>query len=56
MDSSLDENRLSVEQFALYHSLSDATLHAAGNLAYMKLEKENRVLRDRVNNLQCVIC
>ena len=55
MDFSLDENRLSVERFALYHSLSDATLRAAGNLAYLKLEKENLALRDKIDTLQCVI-
>jgi len=56
MDSSLEKNRLSVERFALYHLLSDATLRASGNLAYLKLEKENIVLRDRVDSLQYVIC
>lgn len=44
-----------MEQLALYHSLPDATLRAAGNLAYLKLEKENLALRDRVDTLQCVI-
>lgn len=52
MDPSLDERGLSVKQFTLYHSLPDATLRAAGNLAYLKLEKENLALRDRVNTLQ----
>jgi len=55
MNSTLDANRLSLEQIALVHSLSDATLHAAENPAYLKLEKENIALRDQVDDLQCVI-
>jgi hypothetical protein len=56
MNPSLDENRLSPDHFSLVHSLSDTTLRAAGNLAYLKLEKENLALRDRVDDLQCVFC
>ena len=55
MNSTLDANRLSLEQIALVHSLSDATLRAAENPVYLKLEKDNLALRDRVNNLQCVV-
>lgn len=55
MDSPLDANRLSLEQIALVHSLSDATLRAADNPAYLRLEKENIALRDRVDKLQCVV-
>jgi len=55
MNSTLDANRLSLEQIALVHSLSDATLCVAENPAYLKLEKENIALRDRVDDLQCVI-
>jgi hypothetical protein len=51
-----DTNHLSLEQLGLVSSLSDATLCAAGNLAYLRLEKENLALCDRVDNLQCVIC
>jgi hypothetical protein len=47
-------NQSSTEQFALIHSLSDTVLRAAANVAYLKLEKENWALRDRVDNLQCV--
>lgn len=47
-------NHPSSEQFALIHSLSDTALRAAANVAYLKLEKENWALRDRVDNLQCV--
>jgi len=56
MNSPLDTNPLTLEQLAVIRSLSDATLRAAGNPAYLKLEKENFVLRDRVDDLQCVIC
>jgi hypothetical protein len=42
------------EQFSLVHSLSDTALRAASNRAYLKLEKENFALRDRVDKLQCV--
>ena len=55
MGSPLDSNRLSLEQLALVYSLSDATLRAAGNPAYLKLEKENLALRDRIDNLQYAI-
>lgn len=44
------------DQFSMVHSLSDTALRAAANMAYLKLEKENIALRDRVDNLQCVIC
>jgi hypothetical protein len=43
------------EHFALVHSLSDAALRTAANPAYLRLEKENITLRDRADNLQCVI-
>jgi len=55
MDSPLDANRLSLEQIALVYSLSDTTLRTAGNPAYLKLEKDNFALRNRVDELQCVI-
>lgn len=51
----LDGDLLLPEQFSLVHSLSDTALRTAANLAYLKLEKENLALRDRVDNLQCVI-
>jgi hypothetical protein len=44
-----------MEQLALVSSISDATLRAAGNPAYLNLEKENLALRNRVDDLQCVI-
>jgi len=44
MDSPLDANRLSLEQIALVYLLSDTTLCTAGNLAYLKLEKDNFAL------------
>lgn len=47
-------NHPSTENFASIHSLSDTVLRAAANAAYLKLENENRALRDRVDNLQCV--
>jgi hypothetical protein len=47
-------NRPSTEHFALVHSLSDTVLRSAANPAYLELEKENRALRDRVDNLQYV--
>lgn len=47
-------NHTSTENFTLIHSLSDTVLRAAANAAYLKLEKENRALRDRVDNLQYV--
>jgi hypothetical protein len=56
MNPSLDENCLSLDHFSLVHSLSDTTLRAAGNLAYLKLEKENLALRDQVDDLQCLFC
>jgi hypothetical protein len=55
MNSPFDANPLTMEQLAVIRSLSDATLRAAGNPAYLKLEKENLVLRDRVDALQFVI-
>jgi len=55
MNSPLDGNRLSLEQIALVYSLSDTTLCAAGNPAYLKLEKENFALRNQLDDLQCVI-
>ena len=55
MNSPLDANRLSLEQITLVHSLSDATLRAADNPAYLALEKENLALRARLDNLQCII-
>jgi hypothetical protein len=42
----LDSDCLSLEQIAVVCSLSDATLRAADNLAYVKLEKENIALHD----------
>ena len=47
-------NHTSTENFTLIHSLSDMVLRAAANAAYLKLEKENRALRDQVDNLQYV--
>ena len=47
-------NHPSMEKLSLIHSLSDTVLRAAANAAYLKLEKENRALRDRVDNLQYV--
>jgi hypothetical protein len=47
-------NHPSTEIFSLIHSLSDTVLRAAANAAYLKLEKENLDLRDRVDNLQYV--
>jgi len=55
MDSPLDANCLSLEQIALVYSLSDTTLRMAGNPAYLKLEKDNFALHNRVDELQCVI-
>lgn len=55
MNSHLDANPITLEQLAAIRSLSDSTLRVAGNPAYLKLEKENLVLRDRVDGLQCVV-
>ncbi len=55
MNALLYSDRLSREQIAAVRSLSGATLRVADNLAYLELEKENLALRDRVDNLQCVI-
>jgi hypothetical protein len=52
----LDANHLSPQHFTLVHSLSGEVLRAAANQAYLKLEKENLALRDRLDNLQCVTC
>jgi hypothetical protein len=56
MNPPLDTDLLLPEQFSLVHLLSDTALRAAANLTYLKLEKENLALRDRVDNLQYVIC
>jgi len=55
MNSPLDGNCLSLEQIALVYLLSDTTLHVAGNLAYLKLEKENFALCNQLDDLQCII-
>ena len=55
MNAPLDSDLLLPEQYSLVQSLSDTTLRTAANRAYLKLEKENQALRDRVDTLQCVI-
>lgn len=55
MTPHLDATHLAVERLVFAQSLSDITLHASGNLAYLKLEEENVALRGRVDQLQCVI-
>jgi hypothetical protein len=45
----------SPQHYSLANLLSEEALRAAGNAAYLKLERENLALRDRVDSLQCVI-
>ena len=54
MHHPFDAGHLPTQHYNLVHSLSEEVLRSSGNKVYLRLEKENLTLRDRVDNLQCV--
>lgn len=54
MHHSLDASHLFPQCYNIAKMLSEEDLRSGGNKAFLKLERENRSLQDRLDDLQCI--